>query len=441
MPHNQKSNSKFTNPKHRLFGIYEPKTSLKEIYEPGTTSLKSTAMTSQNVAQPETKEQVVCFAIARNNTKKDAIHEDFEMLVDQESSVYRKCKYTDSNVPQVTDLLELAKQIQGFQIQEGKVFCPVVVVSEHGDYEIAASKMDITFGSHINRAKMMTSVNIKRDILKKLQGVESVDDINKDEYKGLMVGLKGIETLVLMPLQHTEMRQKELEQAAREQGQENDRDVHHASDRYMRKRATKLLIALRDHIHTFDQETAYGFKTNVVIGHSQKITQSQVSVSKLLWRGLFEGHKDLMKNSILEMVFQVRHRKRDRPTEAGKTPEWVKRYYPSTAGKQAVKTVPKTASVPTDAMTNPETMQRILIENIESRTGEIGDATARYLTTFLKTYLTCVSGDDFIQHMTEAAQQASPEDVLLTSIPGILESTQSCSDLKKELESICIDMD
>lgn len=403
----------------------------------------------------EQRNQAVCIAQPKNNTTRNCFC-DFDSLVDTGKSLGLNCTYEQNTLPDIEPLMEMARNIAGFKIGQGKVFCPVIVVSESNGFKFEESKLDITFGNQTNRSKMMTSVNIKRDILKKLQDVPNVNEINKDEYKGVMVGLKDIETLILIPLQNTRMRKLELEEAARQQEEESNDNVHKKSDRVMRKRAMRLLIALKDVIHSFDENVIYGFKTNVVIGHSQKITQSQVSVSKLLWRGLFESHKTLMDGVLLAQVFQVRRRpatagqKRPRATTGGKSPAYLEEQFPAFLEEQ-VKTARASSSsgkalkqIQTDqtlcAYDDAKTMQRVLLSNFESRNGDIGQATIQYVTRFVEKYLDCVGDETFITNMMEAAQHASPEDPLIEGIPAMLEDPK-CSELKTELESINMDFE
>lgn len=386
----------------------------------------------------ELKRQLICIAKAKHRTGKGSIR-NFQELMDEKATKPKPCTYHDDVIPDITSLLELAKAKEKFyKVNDGKIKCSLIVVSESDELEFSETEIDVTFGSARSRPKMMTSVGIKTNVLTRLQRVEE-DKISKNEYKGVMVGLKGLESLVLIPLQNTRMREEELEQAYRQQGQEAEENIHRRSDLHMRKKMLRLLIALKDHIHQFEEGVIHAFETKIVIGGMQKLTQSQVGISKLFWRILFDGHDYMMSDKIIAQAFQTRPRnprRREISDTAGKTPEYqqdqqakFKRVKYGKAAKHVADTI--TLEEYDDA----PTMQRVLLESLESNSGDMGDATKKYLTMFVEKYLEIVGNDAFIANLTPSVQHPMPEDALLESIPALLEDPQ-CSNLKHDLDAI-----
>jgi hypothetical protein len=213
---------------------------------------------------------------------------------------------TDSGViqwklddPHATGLVEMARQIAGFRIEHDRVICPMVVIRESDELSCEMATLDITFGNATTHPKMMTQSNMKLDILSKMQG-RPVDDVCRDQCHGVLVGLKGIECLVLISLKATDMRLDEIQNGEQPDGLTGQ----YASDTIALFRCLDVLARLAPYVHTFGDGIVYGFKTPVVSGSSQRVNKSQVRVSKLLWRGLFDGHPILMAPSFVERVFQ-----------------------------------------------------------------------------------------------------------------------------------------
>lgn len=205
--------------------------------------------------------------------------------------------------PYAVDIVELARQHAGFRMKGDHVICPVVVIKESDDLSFEMAELDITFGDATRHPRMMTQTPMKMDILSKMQG-RPVDNVCKDACNGVFVRLKGIECLVLISMRATDMRLDEIKNAV----PRDDFTGEFASDCIALCRCLDVLARLAPYIHTFDNDVVYGFRTPVVNGNSQRVTKSQVKVSKLLWRGLFDGHPVLMAPSLVNRVFQLRRR-------------------------------------------------------------------------------------------------------------------------------------
>lgn len=237
----------------------------------------------------------VCIAQPRRSIRVDAMTGPVEAMMD---SGVIQWKLDD---PHATGLVEMARQIAGFRIEHDRVICPVVVVRESDELSYDMATLDITFGDVNDRPKMMTQSNMKLDILSKMQGRP---DVCRDQCHGVLVGLKGIECLVLISLKATDMRLHEIQNGEQPDGLTG----HYASETIALFRCLDVLARLAPYVHTFGDGIVYGFKTPVVNGNSQRVTKSHVRVSKLLWRGIFDGHPILMAPSLVERVFQPRYR-------------------------------------------------------------------------------------------------------------------------------------
>jgi hypothetical protein len=215
--------------------------------------------------------------------------------------------------PHATGIVDLARRYAGFRVEQDQVMCPVVVVKESDDLSFEMAELNITFGNTNTCPLLMTQTRMKMDILSKMQG-RPVDNVCKNQCEGVLVGLKGIECLVLISLKATDMRLDEIQNAV----QRDAFTGHYASESIALCRCLEVLTRLAPYVHTFGDGVLYGFRTPVVNGRSQRVNKSQVRVSKLLWRGLFEGHPVLMESSLVNRVFQPRNRRRD-PIDAQNT--------------------------------------------------------------------------------------------------------------------------
>jgi hypothetical protein len=217
----------------------------------------------------------------------------------QSFSEEKKRREEDPEVKGIIDLAKMYNTIRGgFRLEDDHVICPVVVIKESDDLSFEMAELNISFGNATRRPMMMTQISMKMDILSKMQG-RSVNDICRDQCDGVLVRLKGIECLVLISLKATDMRlENEMEN-----GISSPRG-HYADESIALCRCLDVLVRLAPYIHTFDNDgVLYAFRTPVVVGNSQRVTKSQVRVSKLLWRGIFDGHPVLMAPSLVNRVF------------------------------------------------------------------------------------------------------------------------------------------
>jgi hypothetical protein len=205
--------------------------------------------------------------------------------------------------PYATGLVELARRHAGFRIERDHVVCPVVVVRESDELSCEMATLDITFGNEKTKTssgpKMMTQPGMKVDILSKMQG-RPIESICRDKCDGVLVGLKDIECLVLISMKATDMHLDEIQNGV----QRDALTGQYASDTIALFRCLDVMARLAPYIHTFGNDIVYGFRTPVVIGSSQRVTKSHVRVSKLVWRGIFDGHPVLMAPSFLKRVFE-----------------------------------------------------------------------------------------------------------------------------------------
>lgn len=372
----------------------------------------------------------VCLAVARNNTKKDSIR-DFHDLLDDESLrfAYEKKPQYDRAAE---DIIQMATSHAGFRLERDQVICPVVVVHESDDISFEMAEMNVTFGNVNSRPKMITSKTMKMDILAKMQGIEG-EGVCKDEVHGVFVGLKGIECLVLMSLRATAMHLEEIQNGA----QRSERTGRYISETRALHRCLSLMTALAPYIHSFDDDNdiAYGFKSSVVNGNSQRVTKSQVHVSKLLWRGLFEGHPSLMAPSLLDRVFQTRSKKRkadeiQHPDTGGKTPQVLAQVHPSYGGKQALKEVQVEEDITLDA----EDILETLTTTLDNRRQSIGDQTVDQLCYFVTKYRETVCDDVFIQDLGDLCALKHPETELQQQMKEYLENPD-CAQLRDEMNA------
>lgn len=403
--------------------------------EPVATSAEPVATSAGPGATSATTKVKVCFAEARNNTKKDSIH-DFQDLLDDESPrfVYEK---KNQYVRDAADIIQMASCNSGFRLEHDQVICPVVVVQEGDEISFEMAEMNVTFGDVKNRPKMLTSKAIKMDILAKMQGI-SEDGVCKDECHGIVVGLKDIECLVLISLTDTTMRLEEIQNGA----QRSERTGRYRSETRALHRCLSLLAGLAPYIHSFGDDIAYGFKTSVVNGFSQRVTKSQVHVSKLLWRGMFEGHRSLMAPSLLDRVFQTRSKKRKAEDEiqveaqsvaAGKSPAMISQAFKSYAGKQAHKVVQAEEDVTT---LDADDILETLTTTLDHRRQSIGDKTVDCLSYFVTKYRETVDEDVFIQDLGDMCVLKHPETALHRQMQECLEAPE-CSQLRREIDIRC----
>jgi hypothetical protein len=311
-----------------------------------------------------------------------------------------------------------------FEFQHDRVHCPVVVVRESDDISFEMSTLDVTFGTATARPLMMTSIDIKNDLLSKMQD-RQIKNICKDECHGVLVGFKDVECLVLISLTDTAMRLQEIE----------SRSERH-SDTVALQRCLGLLVGLGPYIHSCEDGIIYGFKTKVVGGQSQRVTKNQVRVSQPLWRGLFRGHRVLMAPALLDRVFQNRGRRRSRQefettgtetstgTETGivmgKSPSITSLATKMCAGK-ACKVVQDTE----DAISpDAEDVKETLTTTLEQRRHCIGDDLCEYLVRFVTRYRDTVDEDVFIQDLGDLCILNAPEQVLHDRIKEYIEAPQ-----------------
>lgn len=238
----------------------------------------------------------------------------FEDLIDEKSVSFDRREFErDGTIPNMSDLIELAKAKQGFKIDDDRVTCPVIVVAESNVFSYEAAEMVICFGTDDHRPILMPKEEFKKPILAKMQGV-SEHEVSKEACKALIVGLIGIECLVLLPLQDTALRQQDIQQ---------DKERDPVTNRLPNeteaiKRCCRYLIGLERHIHIFDDTGIYGFQTPIVSGNQQKLTKNQVYVPHLLWKGMFKSHPSMMEDALLKKVFIPVSKKR-KEQEAPKT--------------------------------------------------------------------------------------------------------------------------
>jgi hypothetical protein len=344
----------------------------------------------------------------------------------------RQQRYVQAGV----DMFNLAMMSNArFHFENDRVYCPVLVVRESDEMLFEMARMDVTFGTARARPLMMTSIDIKYDVLSKMQG-RPIGSICKDECHGVLVGFKDVECLVLMSLTDTAMRLQEIESGS---------ERH--SDAVALQRCLGLLVGLGPYIHPSDDGIIYGFKTKVVGGQSQRVTKNQVRVSQPLWRGLFQGHRVLMAPELLDRVFQNRGRTRSRqefeaPTPAtdtgtdtgtetdivlGKSPSITSLATKTCAGR-ALKVVQNEEDpIPQDA----DQIMETLTTTLEQRRQCIGNDTCEYLKNFVTRYRETVEEDVFIQDLGELSLLNAPEQVLKDRIKEFVEAPQ-CIDLLNE---------
>jgi hypothetical protein len=411
------------------------KTSYKTFYTQFIKVCETIAM-SENLAIPEgsiaQRRLEVCIAEAKNNTRREIIR-DFKGLLDENKSIRLRRDGFQKYVKNVSRILDLAIKIQGFKIDEtqSEVKCPVVVVGESSDLEIAASSFNVTFGTDQERSKMMTTKKIKEDILSKMQMVSPMD-ISKDPCQAVIVGLKDIECLVMIPLQDTKLRARDIEQ---ERPRNPDTGLLPNETKALR-RCVGILIGLEEWIHSFDSNTIYGFRTNVVIGHSQKISQSQVYVPKLLWRGMFQSHETLMTDDLFDRVFQPRSKKRKSPTssetktETQKEDEGTTSKHPSTGGKHPsmlqIGKHPTTSQkvITQETVVSADDVQERLEAKLNERHQTMEPETLEYLLRFVCEFRDVVHDSDYVSELHESMMSDDPETTLKETIQSIFEDPE-----------------
>lgn len=322
------------------------------------------------------------------------------------------------------DISNYAKLLElNFEFEDDRVRCPVVVVRESDEIWFDQATLDVTFGTAKSRPMMMTSTDIKCDILSKMQD-KPINSICKDACNGVLVGLKNAECLVLISLTDTAKRLEEIEHGS---------ERH--SDTVALRRCLGLLAGLGPYLHSGEDGVIYGWKTPIVSGNSQRVTKSQVRVSEPMWRGLFQGHRDLMAPSLLQRVFQSRSRRRPRQEEAtvpsGKTPRYIASLATKSHGSNALKVVRNEEPIPTEA---EEVMEK-LTAKLEQRRSCMGDTLCDTLVSFVAKYRKTVNNDVFIQDLGELCILNAPEEVLKRSIGEFIEAPE-CEALSKEFNGI-----
>jgi hypothetical protein len=246
---------------------------------------------------------------ARNNTSVDSMMgERIEELATKESlsNSLQSIQIPVGRCFDVTNVVQLATQLseRGYVVHWDDQFvrCPCIVLSERTkkneesgkrDLIFHESSLDVTFGNDKNGPKMLTRSEQKTTILQHIQGVRDPTKIDRREYNGIVSRFKGMQCLVLIPDQFTKMKY--------------NRDIsEEAYDEKVWYRTMRFMVSLRNHLVTNSEGTPLGLETKLVIGNSRKITQSQISVSKLKWRMMFEGHAQMMDRSFLNSVFRIR---------------------------------------------------------------------------------------------------------------------------------------
>jgi len=210
----------------------------------------------------------------------------------------------------VTDLMEkidrlLEQRGVGYKVDFGQrmINCPALVISERSTrttLKYSLCDVDITLGNDNARPKLMHQGKRKELVLKLLQGKNSVDNIDRREYEGLLTKIKDRECIVIIPGQLTRMNPGELT------GEEKERH-----DRKARYFFSKVLATLADNVVCDDEDgSPFAVHQKIVIGNSGKITQSQIAISKMLWKTMFDGHEIMMQEDLLQDVFRVRPKKR-----------------------------------------------------------------------------------------------------------------------------------
>ena len=385
---------------------------------------------------------IIHFLRARQSPPRD-INVDFEDLVDTKKSLTfdRQDFEQIGSIPDVTGLIDLAKEKQGFKIETNEVVCPLIVVRESNAFSYEMTELTVTFGTSKHRPKLMAKDSIKRRVLAKMQGVSEYD-ICKDACKGLLVGLKGIECLVLLPLQDTELRQQDIEQ-----GKERHSETGLLPNESKAiERCCQILIGLGDHINTFDDTSIHAFQTPIVSGNQQKITQSQVYVPKLLWKGLFKNHPKMMEDKLVNRVFvRVLTRKRSEGSgdgevegstdgtgdgaggsQSGKSPSYrheaLKRR--STAGKY-----PKMDAI---GLLTSEDVQTGLLTALGKKKIHTDPFVYRFLEMFVTEFREVVDEHDYVAEMGEFLSSTEPVPELIEYTNGLGENP----DFKKFIESL-----
>ena len=252
------------------------------------------------------------FAKAQTSTKFETIY-DFMSLLDHKESPKKRIAFTGLDSDTIESFLRTARSIGGIKMGK-RISCPVICMHESDEFTYSTGTVEVTMGTDLQRPKFLPTKSQKMDILSKLQ-IES-DFFYDGEYPALVVGLREVECLVIIPMICSE-------------SMENDPDH---SKRIGRRRAIRKLLAIRDHIHQFEEGVVYGFPVNLVNGNDGKITKSQSFVTKLLWRGLFDGYPKLNTEEIYRIVFKNRgSSKRKRDSDQPQTPP---PHHPTTGGKQ-----------------------------------------------------------------------------------------------------------
>ena len=370
-----------------------------------------------------------CFAKPRRSVNHVEMN-DIKALTNDKESIKRAVNYFPSRIPDVIDLIDLARRIQGFQTLEGRLLAPSVILRESLGFnlEYASELVDISFGNERTGPKMITSKHRKSRILGIMQKRE-IHKIDKGEYKALLVGLKDIETLVVIPLQNTDKRIDERSEAS-----EATENIHERSDRNARFQAYRTLIALQPYIHTFsidgEPEVIHAFMSNIVIGNEGRLTKNQVAVSKLMWKGLFNTHPTLMSEEILSQVFQVRSRKRPREDTPDDAPP--EQPHSSTAGKAILPPRPQRTAASTDEEGDTYTT---MMQTIEARSVDISRPVVDFLKTFVSGYVEVIDPFTFMYDLDPIMSHPTPEDVLLESLPTFL-AHEECADLKLQLQEL-----
>lgn len=251
----------------------------------------------------------------KNNTSVTMMAENLYELVSEQGVCEYKFPLKHAMFD-ITAMMEDVRKQERFRVdfQQGKVWCPCCVISEVSKrtqlvYHMAS--IEIILGNETARPKMMANSDDKKKILKYLQGKTTIDT---SEYQGLITRLKDYQCLVLIPGKLTRMK-------ARMQSERSITEEH-----YQRKTEfffCKVLASLADHVVKDNEESPIAVFQKFVIGNSGKITKSQITLSKMLWKVMFDGCENLMHADVLTDIFRVRPKRTRSVQIAGKTPALV----------------------------------------------------------------------------------------------------------------------